>query len=58
MKGLLETIERTLEDNKECFVAYWMRENMNKNISDYTLVHKTVLENGVVLGYSLSVEKK
>lgn len=31
---------KTLSDNQNCYVAQWILQNPDKNISDYTLVQR------------------
>lgn len=32
-------IQQAINQNQECFVGYWMKQNPDKNLDDYILVH-------------------
>lgn len=39
---ILKKAIETLNKNQECYIAQWIKQNPDKNISDYTLCHQTV----------------
>lgn len=37
--NLVQQLSQSIAKNKECYVCFWMLQNMDKNIDHYTLVH-------------------
>lgn len=53
LKIILEKAHQVIDNNRETFVAQWVIQNPDKNISDYELVYKTNWD-----GCTVSIERK
>lgn len=38
-KLIAERINIAIVQNQDCYIAYWVKQNPDKNLDDYTLVH-------------------
>lgn len=38
-RQIAERINTAIAQNQECYIAYWVKQNPDKNLDDYTLVH-------------------
>lgn len=38
-KLIAEIINIAIVQNQDCYIAYWVKQNPDKNLDDYTLVH-------------------